>query len=94
MGITTVIRPRLRHSDKKWHFLHYWEAPSERQDRLWFDALYFRNSERTLFGKIEFVGAIERRNWRSIATKIATDSAYRDGLLSEDPFLPRLWKRH
>ena len=44
-------------------------------------------------GKLEFIGELERRDFRSIATKIEKDECYRKRLLSDDPELPRLWRR-
>ena len=92
MGIWSEIKPRCR-SKLHWRYAHYVEAPSERGDGNWLDAIYFRDEERKCFGKLEFVGQLERRDFRSIATKIELDEDYRRSLLSDDPDLPKLWKR-
>ena len=93
MGLWYDVESRARPAKKRWRFVHYIETPSERADGQWFEALYFRDEDRTKFGKLEFIGQLERRDFRSIATKIEKDQEYRRRLLSDDPELPRLWRR-
>lgn len=73
--------------------MYYLETPDERDDGQWLEVLYFCDEDRTRFGKLEFVGQLERRDFRSIATKIEKDEDYRRRLLSDDPELPRLWRK-
>ena len=91
MGIWTAVEPRNR-GDREWLYAHYIETPSERDDSNWFEALYFRNTERTRFGKLEF-DHLTGRDFRSIATKIDLNAEYRNSLLSNDPELPALWRK-
>jgi len=93
VGIWYAVEPRARKRDVKWRFLHYIETPSERDDGQWYEALFFRNDERSTFGKIEFTGRLERHDFRAIATKLQRDQAYRTKYLSNDPELPKLWRR-
>lgn len=91
----TVVRHRVatRQAKQRWRFALYIETPSERPDGQWFHALYFRDEDRSKFGKLEFIGQLERRDFRSIATKIEKDEGYRRRFLSDDPELPRLWRK-
>ena len=70
------------------------EAPSERGDGQWLEALYFRSADRRQFGKIEIVGAkLSGTDFRSVATKIVKDKTYRVRHMSDDPELPKLWRK-
>lgn len=91
MGIWSTVEVR-NHGPRRWVYAHYSEAPSERPDGRWFEALYFRNVARTEFGKLEF-DDLARRDYRAIATKIDLNESYRNSLLSSDPELPRLWRK-
>lgn len=93
MGLWSEIKPRSRTRKREWVFAHYIETPSERNDGNWFEAIYFRDQERKHYGKLEFIGNLERRDCRSIATKIEKDEEFRQSLLSDDPDLPTFWKR-
>jgi hypothetical protein len=93
MGLWYDIKPRSRNRKQRWRFAHYIETPSEREDGNWLDAIYFRDEERKIFGKLEYIGHLERRDFRSIATKIEQDEEYRRSLLLDDPELPKIWKR-
>jgi hypothetical protein len=92
MGIWTSVEPRSR-GRHSWVFAHYVETPSEREDGQWLDALYFRSADRTKFGKLEFLGELAKHDFRAIATKVDMNSEYRASLFSDDPELPKLWRK-
>lgn len=94
MGIWYTLEPRTAAREKTWTFAHYIETPSERDDGLWLQALYFRNADRSQFGKVEIVANhLSGLDCRSIATKIVKDKNFRARYLSDDPELPKLWRR-
>jgi hypothetical protein len=90
--IKPTISRRLKHP---WIFAFYYETPIERDDNLWYEAFLFRNEERTVFGLKEQVGAHPTtQNRRAMARRVITDREFRDSLVSADPDLPRMWKKH
>jgi len=98
MGTWCEIKPlspgRSKH---EWVFALYYETPSERDDNLWYEAFLFRNEERTLFGLKEQVGdgpSMHFHNYRALATHVIKDKEFRTSLISGDPGLPLMWKRH
>jgi hypothetical protein len=92
MGLWFPLKPRSRPRGE-WRYAHYIETPDERSDGNWFEVLYFRDVERSRFGKLEFVGPVLHSDFRNLATKIDSDRAYRESLLSDDPELPKLWRK-
>jgi hypothetical protein len=95
VAIWKDLEPRTRSASEDWVFAYILETPSERSDGQWYEALLFRDAGRTVFGKLEIVGANpSRRDFRAIATKVVTDSEYRASLMANDPNLIRLWRRH
>lgn len=89
-----AIEPRTKPREHIWSFAVCIEAPSEREDEQWWEALYFRNADRTQFGKIEIFGTkLSGTDFRSVATKIVKDKTYRERYVSEDPELPKLWRK-
>src|SRR5262245_40282829 len=97
------VKPnRVRRSfrDHPWIFAYYFESPDERDDGMWYHALLFRDRDRTEFGALEFVdGEVtvpvfhRQHDLRAIASRIVTDSAYRNSLLQDSPRLRELWRR-
>ena len=98
MGIWYEIEPlNPKRSKHQWIFALYIETPSERDDDLWFEALLFRNEDRTVFGLKEQVGDHLSRHfhdYRAMATRVINDKKFRTSLVSDDPDLPRMWKKH
>lgn len=94
MGIWYELEPRTAAREHVWKFAHYIETPSEREDGQWLQVLYFRNADRTQFGKVEFLGSsnLSGPDLRSVATKIVKDESYRARYLSDDFDLPKLWR--
>ena len=87
---------RLRHQRPSWFCAIYHELPHDRDDGQYYEAFLFRNSERTVFGIKEYLGDAQiphGRHYRQMATRINSDAAFRDSLVSDDPTLPELWKR-
>lgn len=80
-------------SEHPWLFANYTEFPSEREDGSWYQALLFRDEDRTYFGRLEAHELTHRKVLRRICTRIIIDSEFRQSLLSDDPELPKLWKR-
>ena len=94
LEVKPVISRRLRHP---WIFAFYYEIPSERDDNLWYEAFLFRNEDRTVFGLKKQVGNHLSRHfhdYRAMATRVLNDKEFRTSLISNDPVLPRMWKRH
>jgi hypothetical protein len=86
------ISRRLKHP---WMFAIYYESPSERNDNLWYQAFLFRNEKRTVFGIKEQIGAKPvMQDWGALARRVITDREFRKALISADPDLPRMWKKH
>ena len=79
--------------DYPWVFVIYYETPSDRDDNRWHTVLMFRNSDRTVFGIMEYDDLVRFDNLRNLARRIVEEKAFRDSLVSDDPDLPRLWKR-
>jgi hypothetical protein len=98
MGIWCEVKPLSpKRSKHQWIFALYTESPSERVDRLWYVAFLFRNEAGSVFGLREQLGddALKHfHEYRAIATRILNDKEFRSSLISDDPDLPRMWKRH
>lgn len=97
MGMWHDIKPLSpRRSEGEWVFALYYETPDERADNLWYEAFLFRNDDRTVFGRRETTGSHLRHvhDYRAMATRIMNDRDFRKSLISDDPDLPRMWKRH
>lgn len=93
------VRRSLR--EHPWSFAYYCEPPDERDDGQWYHGLIFRSDDRKQFGAFELTSAglddvafQTRNDLRQLATKIVSNDAYRNSLLSESPKLPVLWRRH
>src|SRR5690348_12681242 len=96
MGIWYEIKPRnlpKREAGHQWLFAQYIEAPSEREDGRWYHALLFRNVDRTLFGIKEFDELVHFRRMEQMARRVVREANFRENLLSDDPDLPKIWKR-
>jgi hypothetical protein len=76
-----------------WVFMDYMEAPSSRNDNRWYEALLFRNQDRTAFGIKEFDSLVHHNVIHRIAARVIYDEAFRQELLSDHPALPKIWKR-
>lgn len=98
MGNWYEIKPLSRkRSQHQWIFSLYLEYPSERDDGLWYEAFLSRNEDRTVFGLKERVGDHLSRHfhdYRAMATRVLNDKEFRTPLISDEPNLPRMWKRH
>ena len=81
------------HSNHEWIFAQYEEPPPQREDGKWYKVFVFRNKDRTVFGKKEFWESVSV-DFRQMATRVVTDKEFRDGLISDDEDLPKIWKRH
>jgi len=80
------------HRDHPWVFVQHIETPSERGDGEWRDTLLFRNRERTIFGAREYRD-LHHPRFEDVAARVVQDPAFRKSLVSDDPELPKLWKR-
>ena len=86
------LKPSLR--GHGWLFAHYLETPSERDDGMWYEAVLFRNRERTKFGIREVRSErCPHTDVQKVAQEIVREARTRAGLLSDDPRLPLLWRR-
>ena len=95
-GIWYDLQPKkLAKKDRlhPWLFAQYIEAPSEREDGRWYHVFLFRNEDRTVFGMKE-QWALSRGGFRDLATRVVLDAAFRRELISSDPMLLKLWKKH
>lgn len=77
----------------EWIFAEYFEHAEHRTDEKPYRAFLFRNKDRTIFGLKEFYEE-RQTDFRQLATKVVTDKNFRESLFSEDPDLPKIWKRH
>lgn len=97
MGMWTDFTPRKlskRDSEHPWVFAEYMETPSERDDGYWYTAFLFRDRDRTIFGIKEFFVFPPQPSVYELATRVVKDAAFRESLVSNDPDLPKIWKRH
>ena len=95
-GFLSDITPtRLSKKDQNhcWVFAVYYQFPSERDDRRDYKAFLFRNDERTIFGLKEYWDW-QIVDFRKLATRVVQDKEFRKSLISDDPDLPKVWKRH
>jgi hypothetical protein len=81
--------------DHPWLFAVYDEY--NRPDGLRYQAFLFRNQDRTIFGMKEWLH--QRADWphadlRMLAHRVVCDREFRAELVSDDPDLPALWRRH
>ena len=90
MGHWCEIKPTTKR-EHPWLFATLYETGTDGESRITF---HFRNVDRTKFGSHVFVGeGPHYRKLRQMATRVVVDKAYRNTLLSDDPELPKLWKR-
>jgi hypothetical protein len=95
-GSVSEITPnRLSKKDQNhdWVIAVYYEFASKRADGRDYKAFTFRNHERTVFGLKEFYD-FQQVDFRRMATKVIQDKEYRESLISDDPDLPKIWKKH
>ena len=95
LGHWCKITPtRLSKKDQNhyWVFAVYYELPSKRDDGRDYKAFSFRNEERTIFGLKE-IWDWQHVDFRKMATKVIQDKEFQESLISEDPDLPKIWKR-
>lgn len=76
-----------------WIFAEYFEKPGQRRDGKHYRAFTFRNKERTIFGVKEFYDQ-PLIDFRQLASRVLTDETFRGELISDDPDLRKIWKRH
>jgi hypothetical protein len=94
MGLWREIRPKAARKHP-WIFAYYYEFPSDRADKRWYGALLFRDSDRTTFGIREYWDDLPHQNdIRYLATRVVVDKELRQSLISDNPELPKWWKRH
>ena len=97
-GYWREVKPKgLARKDRKhsWLFAVLCEWRTDRTDSESYTALLFRDADRTLFGLKEWIGpGPHQQVLREHATKVVVDKAFRVSLLSDDPDLPRAWKRY
>lgn len=94
-GIWYDLTPKkLAKKDQQhpWLFAEYFEAPSEREDARWYKVFLFRDKERITFGLKEY-WELPNSDFRDLATRVVQDKDFRESLISEDPDLPKIWKR-
>lgn len=93
--LSEIIPTRLSKKDQNhsWVFAAYSEYPSKRDDNRDYKAFLFRNTERTIFGLKEFWDW-QIVDYRKMATRVIQDNEFRKSLISGDPDLPKIWKRH
>jgi len=98
VGQWCPIKPKglsRRHGKHPWISALYVEFPFEREDNQWYAAFLFRNAERTVFGIQESVGQlIHNDDLRRMAARVVIDREFRNSLVSNNPALPKLWKKH
>jgi len=85
------------HRDHPWVFAEYRESGHQREDGLSYVTFLFRNEDRTVFGIKEWLGndvLIRQDVLKKLAHRVVVDSEFRRSLVSEDPDLPGLWKKH
>lgn len=88
------LRLRKSHRDHTWVFAVYqeWNRPDGRDYR----AFLFRDRERTVYGVKEWFTSSEpgMTQVRKLASRVVVDSGFRATMISEDPDLEHLWRRH
>ena len=95
-GYLSELNPtRLSKKDQNhcWILAVYYQFPSNRDDGRDYKAFLFRNDERTIFGYKE-VWDNQIVDFRKLATRVIQDKEFRKSLISDDPDLPKVWKRH
>lgn len=89
------IRLSKAHQNHPWLFAAYSEWGSDRDDGLSYMAFLFRDSKRTVFGIKEWLGgSIHFDELKKMAHRVVVDAKFRLSLISDDPDLPDLWKKH
>jgi len=74
------------------NFLTPSEFPSQREDGNYYLAFLFRNEDRTVFGVKEYWD-LHTDDLRDLATHVVLDAEFRKSLISDDPMLPKMWKK-
>ena len=94
MGYWREIKPKVKR-EHPWLFGYYQECPSERADNKWFGLFLFRDRGRKVFGVCEFIGdTLHTPDLRHLATRTVLEHDLRKSMISDDPDLPKWWKRH
>ena len=95
MGFWRFIKPKVKRKHK-WLFARYTEFPTERSDGKWYEAVLFRDEERTEFGITEFIGDHPQNGdfIQHLAKRIVADCEYRRSMLSENKEVKKWWKKH
>ncbi len=94
-GMWYELKPKkLAKKDRNhpWLFAQYLETPSQREDGNYYLAFLFRNEDRTAFGVKEYWDW-PRVDLRDHATHVVLDAEFRKSLVSDDPMLPKMWKK-
>ena len=89
----TPVGLQKKNREHGWVFATYTEFSSEREDKCDYKVFLFRNEDRTKYGLIEY-RAYPYIDFRKIATRVVEEKEFRESLLSSDPDLPKIWKRH
>ena len=83
-----------KHNQKhEWLFAQYTESPEHREDGKTYKVFVFRNKDRTIFGMKEFWETTST-DFRQMASRVVTDAAFRESLISDDEDLRKIWKKH
>lgn len=85
------------HKDHPWVFASYRESAHQRDDGLSYIAFLFRNEDRTVFGIKEWLGQdvlVRQDVLEKLAHRVVVDGQFRRSLVSDNPDLPALWKKH
>jgi len=83
-----------KHQQKhEWIFAEYFEKPEQRKDKKSYRAFLFRSQDRTIFGIKEFWDE-PSIDFRRLASRVVSDKEFRDGFISDDEDLRKIWKRH
>lgn len=92
-GSWQEIKPERGCNPGQWVFAAYREFDSQGEEkRVWF---LFRDEGRSTFGSMDVTepNSYEAR-LRHLATRVVCDRAFRESLISDAPWLARLWRRH
>lgn len=85
------------YQDHPWVFADYREFGNDRDDGLSYVAFLFRNRDRTLLGIKKWLGKdvlVKHDILEKMAYQVVVDGEFRRSLISNDPALPILWKKH
>ncbi len=83
-----------QHKGHPWIFALYTEYPSDRGDQSSHYILLFRDKDRTVFGMKEINDMKNYKELRRLATRVVIDKTFRQSLITADPSVTKLWKKH